>query len=540
MNRDADLVFRSGPVFRSDAARSWAEAVAVRAGRIIAVGSNRDVTRVMGSGTEVVELEGRMLCAGFQDAHVHPKSGGAAMSHCDLLDIDDLESALVDIRSWAAEHPDEPWVRGRGWKFAWFPRGCPSAELLDELVPHRPAYFEVADGHAGWANTKALTLAGVTATTPDPADGRIERLADGRLQGTLHEGAMQLVERALPPETPADVEQAVLAGQEHLFSLGITAWQDAWVGPELHHAYVRLAAEGRLRATVRGAMWWDRSLGIEQVDAFIERRRDSSDRYQAGAVKLMLDGVCENFTAAMLTPYLDDHGRPTGNCGIDMIDRTTLPRIVAEVVRHGFQPHFHAIGDAAVRSALDAVEAAWVQHGRANVRPHVAHIQVIDPADVPRFRMLGVAANAQPLWAHNEPAMVDLTIPYIGPQRSVLQYPFGDLLRSGATLAMGSDWPVSTPDVMAQVHVATTRCGPGASGSDPFLPEQRVTLADALVAFTAGSTHINHLDDRGTIDVGKVADLVVLDRNPFEERDVWRTKVDRTVVGGETVYRRGS
>lgn len=534
----ADLVFRNGFVFRSDAARSWAHALAVRGNRIVAVGGEDDATPLIRPSTEIVDLDGRMLCAGFQDAHVHPASGGTAMTQCDLLGVEDVAVALDMIRQWAIDHPADAWVRGRGWKFAWFPGGCPSAELLDDLVPDRPAYFEVADGHAGWANSRALELGGVTAATSDPPDGRIERREDGSPQGTLHEGAMGLVERALPRETVEDVARGLLAGQDHLLSLGITAWQDAWVGPELHEAYVRLASDGRLRATVRGALWWDRAGGAEQVERFLAARADSSERYRPGAVKLMLDGVCENFTAAMLIPYLDGDGRPTDNHGIDMIDRETLPAIVSALVGRGFQPHFHAIGDAAVRNALDAVEAAWTAHGRRDVRPHIAHIQVIDPTDVPRFRSLGVVANAQPLWAHNEPAMTELTIPFLGPERSGHQYPFADLLRHGATLAMGSDWPVSTPDVMAQIHVATQRRGPGTGHDEPFLPTQRVTLADALVAFTAGAAHVNHLDDRGTIETGKVADLVVLDRNPFEEPDVWRTRVDLTIVGGEIVYRR--
>lgn len=540
MGETADLLFRNGPVFRSDAARSWAHAVAVIGNRIVAVGGDEDVAALVGPSTEIVDLDGRMLCAGFQDAHVHPTSGGAAMTRCDLLAVEDVVVALDTIRRWARDHPSDAWVRGRGWKFAWFPGGSPSAALLDQLVPDRPAYFEVADGHAGWANTRALELAGVTAATADPPDGRIERLDDGTPQGTLHEGAMDLVERMLPPERAEDVERGLLAGQDYLFSLGVTAWQDAWVGPEIHAAYVRLAGDGRLRATVRGALWWDRAGGREQIETFVAGRADSSERYHPGAVKLMLDGVCENFTAAMLSPYLDRDGRPTTNCGIDMIDRAALPEIVTELVRHGFQPHFHAIGDAAVRSALDAVEAAWAAHGRSGVRPHIAHIQVIDPADVPRFRRLGVVANAQPLWAHNEPAMTDLTVPYLGLQRSARQYPFADLLRHGATVAMGSDWPVSTPDVMAQIHVATQRRGPGRDADEPFFPAQRITLADALVAFTAGAAFVNHLDDRGMIDEGNVADLVVLDRNPFEEPEVWRTRVDLTVVGGEIVYRRSA
>jgi predicted amidohydrolase YtcJ len=539
MDRPADLVFRNGPVFRADPARSSAHAVAVRDGRIAAVGGANDVAPLIGPTTEVFDLDGRLLCPGFQDAHVHPLTGGLTLLRCNLMDAADRDAGLEAIARYAAAHPERAWVRGGGWRFDWFAGGMPAADLLDSIVPDRPAYLSVADGHAGWANSPALAAAGITAATPDPPDGRIERLPDGRPQGTLQEGAMDLVERVLPPETPRELDRGLLAGQEHLLSFGITAWQDACVTPEVHATYVRLAAAGWLRATVRGALWWERAEGLEQLEAFEERRRESTERYVAGSVKLMLDGVCENFTARMIDSYLDAAGAPTGNTGIDFIDPDVLPAIVTEIVRRGFQPHFHALGDAAVRSALDAVAAARTELGWTDVRPHIAHIQVIQPDDVPRFRRLGVTANAQALWACNEPAMTELTLPFLGEPRASRQYPFADLLVRGAPLAMGSDWSVSTPDVMDQVSVAVTRRVPGAPGSDPFLPEQRISVTDALCGFTAGSAHVNFLDpDRGTISRGAVADLVVLEGNPFESTDISGLDVALTVIDGDVVYER--
>lgn len=541
MTTPADLVFINGAVFRSNASRSWATGVAVTGERIVAVGSTDTVGVHMGPDTEVVDLDGRMLCAGFQDAHVHPASGGLRLGRCDVSNCDDAAAAQAEIAAYSDLHRDVPWIRGGGWRYDWFPSGTPSAELLDLLIPDRPAYLVVTDGHSAWVNTRALEVAGITATTPDPADGRIERLAGGQPQGTLHEGAMSLMAAVLPADTEAEIDAAILAGQAYLHSFGVTAWQDAWVTTELHEAYVRLATDGRLRSRVRGALWWDRAGDLSQLDAMDHMRSESVGPYVAGTVKLMLDGVCENFTASLLQPYLDHAGRPTRNSGIDMIDRRELPAIVSEVVARGFQPHFHAIGDAAVRSALDAVETASHSHPLIEIRPHVAHIQIIDSADIPRFRRLGVAANAQPLWACHDAAQDDMTIPFIGPDRAALQYPFAGLLRHGATLAMGSDWSVSTPDVMAQIHVAIHRQTAGPEPLAPFLPDQRITLADALTAFTAGSAHVNHLDEeRGTIDAGKIADLVVLDRNPFETEEVWRTRVDVTIVGGEVVFRRES
>ncbi len=540
MNEQADTVFVNGAVFTADPARSWARAVAIAGDRISSVGDDEQVLAEAGPETEIVDLGGRLLSPGFQDAHVHPATGGEISLSCNLADASGADQAAALIAGYVRSHPNDEWVRGGGWHYAWYPRGCPTRAQLDRLVPDRPAYLRVADGHSGWANSIALQLAGVTAETADPPDGRIEREPDGRPQGTLHEGAMHLVERVMPPAAPERLEQALLAGQDHLFSLGITAWQDAWVGPELHDAYARLAADGRLRGTARASLWWDRERGLEQIEEFEDRRRAASERYHPRTIKLMLDGVCENCTASVLEPYLDADGARTENRGIDMIDPDELPTIVSELDRRGFQCHFHAIGDRAVRNALDAVETALGRNGWRSNRHHIAHIQIVDPADVPRFRRLGVAANAQALWACNESSQVDLTIPFIGASRSELQYPFASLLAAGAVLAMGSDWSVSTADVMAQISVAVARTIPADRPSEPFVPTERIRLVDALSAFTAGSAWVNHLEgDRGTIRTGGVADVAVLGENPFDtDRPLHDIRVDLTMVGGEVVHRR--
>jgi predicted amidohydrolase YtcJ len=248
----------------------------------------------------------------------------------------------------------------------------------------------------------------------------------------------------------------------------------------------------------------------------------------------MLDGVIENHTAAMLAPYLDPND--SEKTGIDFIDPELLKEAVSRLDGLGLQCHFHAIGDRAVRLALDAVEAARRANGWNDLRHHIAHIQLIHPEDVPRFRRLGVVANAQPLWATHHPEMDELTIPFLGEERSGWQYPFRSLLGAGATLAMGSDWPVSTAEVMAEIEVAVNRVAPETRHRAPFLSDERLTLADALTAFTAGSAFVNHLDDTGTIASGMRADLVMLDRNPFEDHPIGEARVAMTIVGGNVVY----
>jgi predicted amidohydrolase YtcJ len=326
---------------------------------------------------------------------------------------------------------------------------------------------------------------------------------------------MDLVKERMPPITSEEWRAAILEAQRYLHSLGITAWQDASVEPEHLRAYMALAGRGELTARVIPALWWERERGLDQVDHLMARRAEARTAgLDAGTVKIMLDGVIENFTASMLEPYLDGDGRPTDNRGIPFVDPESLPGIVTRLDAEGFQLHFHAIGDRAVRDALDAVEAAIAANGANDHRHHVAHIQVVHPDDVPRFARLGVVANAQAVWACHEPQMDDLTIPFLGPERSTHQYPFGSLLRAGARLAMGSDWSVSTPDPFQQMEVAVTRVDPGDREREPLLPEERIEVEDALTAFTRGSAFVNHLDDRtGTLAAGMAADLVVVDRD---------------------------
>jgi hypothetical protein len=424
-----------------------------------------------------------------------------------------------------------------------FPGGCPTAAQLDAVVPDRPAFLPNRDHHSAWVNSRALELAGITRDTPDPEDGRIERLPDGSPSGALHEGAMRLVDRLVPEPTPAERRRGLLVAQAYLHSLGITGWQDAWVTPPDVSTYRDVAGSGELTARVVGALWWERHRGIEQIADLVEQRAQGPiGRFTPSSVKIMLDGVCETFTAAMLTPYLDGHGHPTGNTGLSFVSGDDLSGIVTALDALDFQVHMHALGDRSVRDALTAVGRATFANGPRDNRHQIAHLQVVHPEDVPRFGTLGVTANAQALWACTEPQMVELTIPFLGPERAAWQYPFGSIARTGGRLALGSDWPVSSPNPLEILHVAVHRTEPTAPGdAEPFLPGERLSLADALYAYTMGSAHTNHLDDvTGSIEVGKYADLVVLDRDILapDAGPLPDARVDYTVVEGAVVHER--
>ncbi|MFH8384773.1 amidohydrolase [Kitasatospora sp. NPDC018058] len=539
----ADLVLTRGPVHTGDAARTRASSLAVAGERITAVGHD-EVRELIGPKTEVVDLTGKLLLPGFQDAHIHAVYGGVELAACDLTGTVGVTEYLERIRAYAEANPGQEWITGSGWSLESFDGGLPTRQLLDSVVPDRPVYLTNRDHHGAWANTRALELAGLTRDTPDPADGRIEREPDGTPAGTLQEGATSLVARLVPATTTAQRLDGLLRAQRLLHSLGITGWQDALLGvfngqPDPSDAYLAAARSGALTARVSGALWWDRDRGAEQIPELVRRRTElSHGRFRAGSVKIMQDGIAENFTAAMTSPYLDGCGCATGNSGLSFVDPTALRGYVTELDALGFQVHFHALGDRAVREALDAVEAARTANGRRDTRHHLAHLQVVHPDDLRRFARLGAIANIQPLWAAHEPQMDELTIPFLGPERAAWQYPFGALQRAGATLAAGSDWPVSSPDPLAGLHVAVNRMEPEAVDGRVFLPEQRLDLASALAAYTAGAAHVNGHDDAGTLAVGQLADLVVLDRDiltgPPEE--IARARVLRTYVGGELVH----
>lgn len=529
-------VFQNAHVFDGHRHLGPPTSVVVEAGRIVAVGDVDPPT-----GARVVDVAGGLLAPGFVDAHVHAVTGGLERIRCDLSDLSTEPEYLDRIRSYAAEHPDEDWILGGGWAMAAFPGGIPTAAALDRVVPDRPVFLPNRDHHGAWVNTAAMRLAGIDASTPDPPDGHLDRDPSGAPIGMLQEGAMRLVAKHLPPTGDSELRAAFLEGQRYLHSLGVTAWQEAIVGAysgmeDIGPTYAAAARDGLLTGRVVGALWWVRSRGLEQIDELLRRRDElSTGRFSATAVKFMQDGVMENGTAALVEPFLDRCGHATENSGISFVEPALLRDAVQALDSHGFQVHVHGLGDRGVREALDALEGTDPAH-----RHHIAHLQLVHPDDVPRFARLGVSANIQALWACLDDQMVELTIPFLGPERANRQYPFGDLHRAGARLVAGSDWPVSTPDPLAALHVAVHRLAhdaEGPAGSEPFLPSQALDVETAFAAYTSGSAWINHLDRAGRVAPGHDADLVVLDRDPIQDpTTIGTTKVVSTWIDGRAVY----
>jgi hypothetical protein len=534
----ADLVLQGGAVYTMDAVRSWAEAVAVRGDRIAYVGSSSGARAHVGPRTRVVDLDGKMVLPAFQDAHIHPISGGLGYLSCALYDLETKEAYLKAVVEYAAKHPAKPWIRGDGWSLGAFaPSGIPDRRLLDAVVPDRPVYLESSDGHSAWVNSKALQIAGVTKDTPDPAGGRIDRdPKTGEPVGGLQDSAMDLVARHIPPYTPQERLEGLRYALKMLNGFGVTSFQDASAQTESLEAYRTLDQAGELTARVVASLWWERDRGEEQIQGFLEQRRKyTRGNLRATTVKIMQDGVMEVQTAAVLKPYV---GKP-GVTGLVMVEPEKLKSAVTRLDREGFQVHFHAIGDAAIRHCLDAVEAARRANGGRDARHHISHLELFDPADIPRFRQLGVIANFQPLWAYADDYITELTLPFLEPERGRWLYPIGSLLKSGAVVAFGSDWSVSSANPLEEIEVAVTRMGWKGQTAEPFIPDERIDLRDALAAFTIGSAHVNFQDDRtGSLQAGKLADLIVLDRNLFaiDPTRISEAKVLLTLLGGKPVH----
>jgi predicted amidohydrolase YtcJ len=549
----ADLVLVGGKIRSPAHPSGFVQALAVRDGLIQAAGTDEEIRAFTRPGTRVVELGGGLAVPAFGDAHVHAVAGGLESLRCNLVGLRTRAESLAVVAAYCANLPPDAWVLGGGWTMSAFPGGLPVAADLDTVTGGRPAFLPNRDHHSAWVNTVALERAGIDERTPDPPDGRIERDHARRATGVLHDGAMRLVAALVPAASPAELRAGLLAAQAHLHSLGITRFQDACVGaaselgiPDVFDTYRQAAEDGTLTCHVVGALWWDRGRGLGQVDGLLARREragqgDGRERFRATTVKLMLDGVCETFTAAMSEPYLHRHGER----GRLFIDPDTLREATGRLAAEGFQLHFHAIGDLAVSTALDAL-AALPAGSRRAARHHLAHLQFIAPPDLERFRALDAVANFQPLWACNEPQMEELTLPFVGPERAGWQYLIGALARGGTRIAFGSDWPISSADPLQEMHVAVNRVKSerlGRAGEaeceDPFLPAQAVTVDQAIGAFTTGVDWVNHEEQAaGVLRPGMRADLAVLDQDLYAipAAEIGSTSVVLTVASGDVVY----
>lgn len=543
----ADIVFKNGHIFTVDPASPTVTSVAVSGGKIAALGNDEATGALIGPNTRVIDLQGRLMLPAFHDAHTHPVWGGISHSGCALYDGNSPEDYQKIIAQCAADEPGTGWIHGSGWKDGLFPPdGVPDKKLLDAVVPDRPVAFTNVGGHGIWVNSKALEVAGITRDTKDPPNGRIDRDRRGEPIGSFQEAAVELIVKQLPPPSEKAREQALGYARDYFNSNGIVGWHDALVPisgdepgqaipPGVPQTYATMAKNGTLRGHVSLALAWDTKRGVEQIADLVAAANQLAEAgVSARSVKFLLDGVPAQRTAALVEPYADKPGFR----GELHIQPAVLDDAVVRLDAEGFQIHIHAIGDRAVRAALDAFAKARERNGVKEHRHLLSHVNLVTPPDLPRFAQLGAVGIFQPLWACLDDYMV-LVGARVGPARMEHMYPVGSLLQANATIAYGSDWPVASANPLQGIEVALTRRAPGVTEGELLAPSERITLEQAIRNYTFNSAYALRVDDRsGSLTVGKSADLVVLDQDLFKlaPEQIAKTKVLLTLFAGQAVH----
>lgn len=542
---EADTVFLNGAVWTGDAARSEARAVAVRGERIVYVGTDAGAQALAGEGTRIIDLQGRTLLPGFQDSHAHPGLVPDPARQVALDGLKTAEALRARIRDFAAAHPELPWIIGNGWdEAAFLPEGRPTRAQLDDILPERPAFLVNNSQHQAWVNSAALKAAGISRDTPQPENGEIVRDAAGEPTGSLQETAMMRVRAVIPPLTAEERADGILAALGEASRLGITTMQEAAASVDEIAAYRALERRGPLPLRLRICQRFDPAEPeAPQIERFLATRKAFVRDITANCVKILLDGGYGSRTVALLEPYVDD---PHGGRGETFVETARLRALVTRLDALDFNLHVHAIGDRTVREALDAIAAARRANGYRGTRHALAHLSLVDPADVPRFRALGVAAAMTPLWSRGDPWQTVFAVRMFGPERAGQSYRTRGLLDAGAVLAWGSDWPVTGVSPLAGLETAVTHRHPG--GRDPsgaedsvWNPAERLSLPQALAAWgAAGAWLLGEEHERGSIAPGMLADLVVLDRDLFSvpPLEIHSVNVDMTLLGGRVVHER--
>jgi len=546
----ADLALRGGAIYTADASRSWAAALAIKDGRISFVGQDNELDSHIGPQTTLVELKGKMVLPGFHDSHIHPVSAMLKTQMCNLRELSGLDAYLDKIRQCVKDNPGNSWLTGSGWSHAYFSDDLrPDKKLLDAIAADRPITLGSYDGHSVWANSMAMELSGIDATTENPTAGIIERYPGSRepIGLFLEDPAIQLILKAQPEVTDEDRFKALLEVQTYLNSLGITSVQDAWV--ELDNAglygtlpaYQKAAAEGLLTLRVVAALYWRPNRGMEQLERMKQIRSGANfDNFRATSVKIWQDGVMHTHTAKLLEDYAD---RP-GERGLSMFEQDHLNEVVTALDKEGFQVHVHADGDGALREALNAFAFAREKNGKRDSRHQIAHLELVNPEDIPRLRKLDIIANVQPMWSTSSHYIGDLINVKLGEKRKRWMEINRSFQDAGVTIAYGSDWFVTSPNPLDLIEAAVTRIRPALPLDDkrtakPMLPGEEVNIGDAIVSCTINGAFANFQEDvTGSLEVGKLADIVVLDRNLFDVETVRisETRVLLTFLGGKLVY----
>jgi len=534
----ADTVIVNGKIYTLNPQKPWAEALAIRADQIVAVGSDAEIAKLQSKNTQVIDAKGRLVLPGFTDCHIHFIDGAFSLGRVNLEGAKDAADIQQRLREYGAAHPGDSWILGRGWNYAMFPSSLPDKKALDEVFPNRPAFLEGYDGHTYWANSKALELAQVTKDTPNPPNGVIVRdPATGEATGALKEAAQGLVAAVIPKPTRGEKLLALRAGMRWANENGLTRVHSAGGDFEEFELYDELLRHGDLTVRFYVAYFQNPPELRPQDIAAIEdaRKKYTGHWLAAGAVKFMIDGVVESHTAAMLQPYSDDasfQGKPFWDPG-------KYNSAIRELDKRGLQIFTHAIGDSGVRTVLDGYENMERLNQTSGRRPRIEHIETIAANDIPRFGRLGVIASMQPLHSYPDEDTLRVWARNAGPDRASRAWVWKSIADGGGQLAFGSDWPVVTLNPFEGIQTAVTRQTAEGLPKAGFVPTERLSVADAVRGYTLGAAYAGFREKtEGSLEPGKLADLIILSQNLFEvePRSINKTKVLTTIVGGRVVF----
>jgi len=535
----ADILIVHAKIYTVDEKKPWAQSLAIRKGKIVAVGTEEQVGRLRGIGTKMIDAGGKLVLPGFTDCHIHLIDGGFALTEADLEGAKDVADIQNRLRSYAAEHPNDKWILGHGWNYAMFgPEILPNKKYLDELFPDRPVYLDGYDGHTSWVNSKAIALAGITRSTPNPLNGEIVRDPNtGEATGALKESAADLFSKVLPQPTEVERLTALRAALKWASQNGLTRAHSA--GGEFEQLDLLQELRDEKQLSVRLHIAYNvepPELRPEELTAIEGARKKFHDEWiDVNSVKFFMDGVVESHTAALLEPYADDPSTK----GSLFWDPDKYKTAVVTLDKKGLQLYTHAVGDRAVRAALDGYGFAEQKNHVKDHRHRIEHIETIAAADIPRFAQLGVIASMQPLHAYPDEDTLDVWAHNLGPERASRAWVWKSIAQQGGHYAFGSDWPVVTLNPWQGIQMAVTRQTSDGKPPNGFVPSQKLTVAQAVEGYTIEAAYAGHLEkSEGSLETGKVADVIMVDRNIFEiePHTIGQTKVVLTIVGGKIVY----
>lgn len=540
----ADLLLLNGRIYTSNPAQPWVKAMAIQGSKILAVGDDARIEKLRGQKTKVIDLAGRMVMPGIIDSHIHFLEGSLSLDQFALDDAYTVAEIQRRVRAFAAAHPNRQWLLGHGWLYdAFKPTGLPTRQILDEIVSDRPVVVDCYDGHSVWLNSRALALAGIDRNTPDVKQGDVvvgtvvHDPATGEPTGVLKEQATDLVRRVIPQPTREEKLKAIRAGLREANSHGLTSVLNASGSIDEMELYDTLRRQGELTVRMTTSLMMEPELSEKTLAMFEEGRRRFNDEWlRGGVIKAFMDGVIESHTAAMLEPYSDD---PKLSGGLNYTSQQ-FNRNVVELDRRHFQVLTHAIGSRAIRTALDAYQAAQDANGPRDRRFRIEHIENINPADIPRFGSLHVMASMQPYHCYPEPNLINVWARNVGAARLPYSFAWHDLAAAGAVLAFGSDWPVVSLDPFIGIQNAVTRQNNDGQPPQGWVGRQKVTLEQALAAYTRDAAYAEFAENiKGSLSPGKLADVIVLSQDLFAVKplEIRKTTVLMTIVGGKIVYR---